>query len=350
MSTLLAYEGLRHNGFIGLDDHAYVLHNAHVQAGLTLDGIEWAFTTLAVFNWHPITWLSHMLDCQLFGLDPLGHHATSLALHTLNAGLLLLFLWRATGAVGRSAWVVGAFALHPLHVESVAWIAERKDLLCALFWLIGLLAYLRWVRVPGWGRYLAVWFSFLLGLMAKPMAVTFPFALLLLDAWPLRRLERANLWERLREKLPLFVLAAGASGVTYWVQMSTGAMQDWGRSPLELRVANAAVSYVAYVVKLVVPLDLAVLYPFPTSVPAVRALVCAAALLAFSAFTLRWGWRLRYLAVGWLWYLGTLVPVIGLVQVGFQGMADRYTYLPSIGLFIALSWGAGALAERRRSA
>jgi len=370
LTGLLAFAPLRHNDFVAYDDRAYVARNPQVQAGLTRASVAWAFRASDATNWHPLTWLSHMLDCQLFGLDPRGHHLTSLLLHLANTLLLFALLHLATGAVWRSAFVAAAFALHPLRVESVAWVAERKDILSGLFWMTTLIAYAYYTRRPNLPRFLLVFVSLGLGLMAKPMLVTLPFVLLLLDYWPLgrfpARLARQNSarptsggapaprsWPTalrlLAEKLPLLVLAAASGVITFLVQQKGGAMMPGDYVPFSFRPANALIAYVRYLAKLVYPRDLAVLYPYRLSGwPAWQTIAAVLLLLALTVVVLYLAPRRRYLAVGWLWFLGTLVPVLGLVQVGHQSIADRYTYLPSIGLLIIVAWGLPDLLARWR--
>jgi tetratricopeptide (TPR) repeat protein len=345
--------------FLTWDDPPYVTNNSHVRQGLSLSGIAWAFSAFHAANWHPLTWLSHMLDASLFGLDPRGHHATSIALHAANTILLYAFLLRATGARWRSALAAALFAVHPLHVESVAWVAERKDVLSTLFWLLTLHFYVSYVKNPGLSRYLAVAASLSLGLMAKPMLVTLPFVLLLLDAWPLRRLDpQAPADSRSREvrqrlvveKLPLLALSVVSMVITFIAQSRGEAVAKIELVPVGDRAANAVISYAAYLWKAVYPVDLSFFYPFRENWEA-GALLMSIALLA--AITIL-AWRTRAtrpaLLFGWLWYLGTLVPVIGLVQVGAQAMADRYTYVPLIGIFVAVAWSlpdSGSSAVRR---
>ena len=314
--------------------------------GITRAGLAWATTAKVASNWHPLTMLSHMLDGQLYGLDPAGHHATSLLLHLANVLLLFEVLRRMTGAVGRSAVVAALFAVHPTHVESVAWIAERKDVLSALFWILAMEAWARYARQPSIGRYGLVALLMILGLMAKPMVVTLPFALLLLDVWPLERLRLGWRWLAV-EKLPLLALSAASSLITLRYQETSLAPLD--AVPWSLRAANALVSYVAYLGKLFWPRDLAVFYPIPPAIPLWKAAGAALLLAAITALAV---WRTRrepWLPTGWLWFLGTLVPVIGLVQVGRQAMADRYTYIPSIGLFLAVVWSVAELLKEHRA-
>jgi tetratricopeptide (TPR) repeat protein len=320
-----------------------VAANAHVRQGMTLAGIEWAFTSTEAANWFPVTRLSYMLDDQLFGLSSGASHLVNLLLHALAAIALFAFLARATRARWPSAIVALLFTLHPLHVESVAWISERKDVLSAFFWFLGLFAYVRYAERPGVARYLVVTAWFVLGLMSKPMIVTLPFVLLLLDFWPLQRPLGLGL---LREKIPLFALSAIASLATYLAQRHSGAVGEFGAVPLGLRASNALVSYVTYIAKMFWPSGLAVFYPYPATIPPWQAALAAAALAAVTFAALRLWRRRPYLAVGWLWFLVTLLPVIGLVQAGGQARADRYLYVPMIGLAIALAWGAADLLRR----
>jgi protein O-mannosyl-transferase len=316
-----------------------------VVQGITRGGIAWAMTAKVASNWHPLTLLSHLLDGQLYGLDPAGHHATSLLLHLANVLLLFEVLRGMTGALGRSAVAAALFAVHPTHVESVAWIAERKDVLSALFWILAMGAWACYARQPSIGRYGLVALLMILGLMTKPMVVTLPFALLLLDVWPLDRLRLG--WRRLGvEKLPLLALSAASSVITLRYQETSLAPLD--AVPWSLRVANAVVSYAAYLGKLFWPRDLAVFYPIGLAIPPWKTAGAALLLIAITALAV---WRARrepWLLTGWLWFLGTLVPVIGLVQVGRQAMADRYTYIPSIGLFLAVVWTVAGLLTGRR--
>jgi tetratricopeptide (TPR) repeat protein len=346
-ATLAVYSQVRHYDFVNYDDPQYITNNLHVRAGLTAAGAAWALTSFEAANWIPLTWLTHMADCQFFGMDAGWHHLTNLWLHALSALLLFAVLKRMTGARWPSAAVAFLFALHPLHVESVAWVAERKDVLSAFFWMLTLACYVRYVERPGVGRYLTVLLAFLLGLMAKPMVVTLPFVLLLLDVWPLRR--NARLWPgkaQLLEKLPLFAMAAVASAVTFLAQRYGGAVAPLAGIPLPLRLENALVSYLLYIRDLFWPAGLAVLYPQTPSLPAIEVLAAIVVLGGISMLVV-WQFRARpYLAVGWCWYLGTLVPVIGLVQVGSQSRADRYTYIPMVGLSLMLAWAAAELVER----
>ncbi|HEV2447584.1 MAG TPA: tetratricopeptide repeat protein, partial [Candidatus Sulfopaludibacter sp.] len=322
--------------FVNFDDPEYIIRNAHVRNGLSADGIAWAFKSGYAANWFPLTWISHMADCQLFGLVAGWHHWTSVLLHAVAACVLFAFLRRATRAPRPSAFVAFLFALHPLHVESVAWVAERKDVLAAVFWFLALWAYVRYVERATRGRYALLGAFFACGLMAKPMVVTLPFLLLVLDFWPLRRLPPIG--PRVREKLPLFALSVLASAITYSVQRASGAVKPLAAFPAGLRVENALVSYVWYLAKTLWPSGMAVFYPFPLQLPAWQALGAGVVLLAITFLVWRTGRKRPHLIAGWLWFLGTLVPVIGLVQVGTQARADRYMYVPMVGLSIMLAW------------
>ena len=354
-ADVLVFGQVRGHTFIHLDDHLFVGSNAVVQAGLTLRGLGWAFTTTLTGNWQPLTWLSHMLDVQLHGLDAGRHLLTNVALHGASAVVLFLTLRRATGARWRSAVVAALFLVHPLHVESVAWVAERKDVLSGLFFTLALWSY---VRAAGAGppspwRVAAPGALMALGLMAKPMLVTLPGVLLLLDAWPLGRLGRQrSLAEALRplvvEKLPLFALSLASSAVTLLAQQQEGAIPPASRLGLALRAGTALTAYARYLGQLVWPSDLSVFYPYDPSLPATHVLAAAALLAVVTGLAASVARRWPWVPVGWLWFVGMLVPVIGIVQVGTQSMADRYTYLPSIGLFVAAVWTASDLLARRR--
>jgi len=351
LATLAVYWQTSGHGFIAYDDDQYVYENSIVKAGITASGVAWAFTTFFYANWHPLTWLSHMLDCQLFGLDAGAHHLVNLAFHLASTLLLFSALVRMTRQPWRSSLVAGVFALHPLHVESVAWISERKDVLSVFFAMLALLLYIRYAEAPKARRYFPMALAFALGLMAKPMLVTFPFVLLLLDFWPLRRIEWPPAWPvlkpRLWEKAPLVAMVVASSVLTFLAQRNYGAVISLARLPFSARVANAAITYVSYVGKAFWPAGLAVLYPLhrPQAESALGALVVlAAATVAALLLVNRW----PYLFVGWVWYLVMLVPVIGLVQAGVQSMADRYTYLPLVGLSVALVWSTADLVGSRR--
>lgn len=353
--------------FVKYDDDTYVTNNHHVNSGLSWQNIRWAFTSGYASNWHPLTWLSHMLDCQLFGTRAGAHHLVNVLFHIANTLLLLVILRRMTNAFWSSAFVAAIFAFHPLHVESAAWVAERKDVLSTFFWMLTIWAYVRYCEHPKVTRYLLTLVFFVLGLMAKPMLVTLPFVLLLLDYWPLERVTfakqtsdndlrsnsaersagRKSIWYLFVEKVPFFGLSVASSIVTFVVQRSGGAVHTMEAFSLKSRVGNAIVSYVIYIVKMIWPTRLAVLYPHPgNSLSMAMVLLCGLILLAISFCFIYLGRRQKYLMVGWFWYIGTLVPVIGLVQVGAQARADRYTYIPLVGLFIIIAWGVRELLAR----
>jgi protein O-mannosyl-transferase len=349
--TILAYQGVRHNDFLIYDDDVYVVDNQHVHQGLTAQSIDWAFTTYYASNWHPLTWISHMADWQLYGKNPAGHHMTNVCLHAADAILLFLFLLYITGYLGRSAIVAFLFALHPAHVESVAWLAERKDVLCAFFWFATFLAYAWHLRKPSWKRYASIILLYACALMAKPMAVTLPFTLLLLDYWPLRRIaftpETRSTWfssffKLCIEKWPLFIMAAISSILTFFAQHSGGSVGSLESLPLWERLSNASISYWRYVKIMFWPDPLRAFYFHQTVNVSVIAAICSVIGLILVTIVC---WRIRqkrpYCLIGWLWFLGTLVPVIGIMQVGDQAMAERYTYIPFIGLFIAVVWLVG---------
>jgi tetratricopeptide (TPR) repeat protein len=343
--------------FVHYDDLPYLLEGSPVRRGLTGETIAWAFREPVMFNWHPLTMLSYLLDAELWGMSPAAFHRVNVALHAANTLALFLLLLHLTGYEARSAAVAALFALHPLHVESVAWVAERKDVLSTLFLLLTIGAYAAAVARPSLARRAGVALLFALGLMAKPMLVTLPFALLLLDFWPLGRFAppgagaRAQL-ARLRalalEKAPLFALSVAACVVTYAVQ--AGAMGRLAHLSLPERLANAALSYLRYLAMTVWPAQLGVFYPMPARIDLAQGALAAALLLAGSAAVLRWAQRAPWLFTGWFWYVGTLVPVIGIVQVGGQSHADRYTYVPLIGIFIAVVWAVGEAVSGRRAA
>jgi tetratricopeptide (TPR) repeat protein len=384
--TAAVYAQVIGHGFISYDDPIYVSENLVIQDGLTWKGFLRAFTTVTAANWHPLTWLSHMLDFQLFGMKPGLHHLMSVFLHVLNTALLFLVLRQMTGALWRSAFVAALFALHPLHVESVAWIAERKDVLSTFFWILTMGAYARYAKKPGLPGYLPVLLFFALGLLAKPMLVTLPLVLLLLDYWPLGRLrwkqatpaaaspatsekrgkrrrrqpqepakparstdgiQWSLVFPLLYEKIPLLLLSAASSLITIYAQQKGGAVASVTALPISQRVANAIVSYAAYLWKMLWPSNLAVFYPMEAWSAAV-VLASAALILALTFAAVRWSGRCPYLPVGWLWYLVTLLPVIGIIKVGDAAMADRYTYVTLIGPFIALAWGACDLSQKLR--
>jgi tetratricopeptide (TPR) repeat protein len=343
LCAIVFAQTLRH-GFINFDDNGYVTENPFVRAGLSWAAVRWAFTSIDYFYWQPLTWLSHMLDCTLFGLNAGWHHLVSLLLHIGNSILVFAIFRRMTGAFWRSAVVAALFAVHPLRIESVAWIAERKDLLSCLCFLLATWAYLRFVERPSDFRYLLVLFALALGLMAKPMLVAVPFLLLLLDYWPLRRVAFA-------EKLPMLVLAAVSSFITYLGTSHLGVVNFGASLPFSLRLENSLLSYVRYVGLTLWPRGLAILYPYPHSIPIRRAAAAALLLAAITLAALWFGRRHRYLTMGWLWFVVGIGPAIGLVQVGHQAMADRFTYIPLIGLFAAIVWAtADLLADRPKTA
>ncbi len=340
---LLLYRSVLQHDFLRLwDDDAYVTDNPHVRTGLTLANMRWAFTSFEQSNWHPVSWLSHMLDCQLFGLNPAAQHGVNVLLHAANVLLLFWILQKATGAVWRSFFVALLFAVHPMNVETVAWIAQRKSLLSAFFSLLTVAAYGWYVRRGGWNRYLPFVFLFALALMSKPMAVSLPLLLLLFDYWPLRRYEELaapRRWTNLTlEKLPLFAMSTASSVFTEMAQGAGGSVMGLSLLPVSTRIENAAISYVAYIGKIFWPAKLATYYPLRFSPPVGDAIASAAILIAVSALALYLR-RSPYIAVGWFFFVISMIPVIGIVQVGFQGMADRYTYIPAIGLMIAVVWG-----------
>jgi len=364
-ATLVVYQQVRDHEFVSFDDPKYVTENAYVQNGLTFEGVKWAFTTKHASNWHPVTWLSLMLDCEISDEWARRCHTTNLLLHVANTLLLFYFLKRTTGTLWPSAIAGALFALHPLHVESVAWVAERKDVLSTFFWLLTMLAYVRYARRPGVWRYGWVLVLFALGLMSKPMLVTLPFALLLLDYWPLERFRPAapkpygkrrkgraktgknkeqTFLRLVLEKVPLFVLSAASCVVTLWVQR--GVEVSARVLSIQDRFSNAMVSYVVYLGKMVWPVRLAAFYPHAKTWPACQVAGAGLLLLVITVLMI-WRHRRGYTVVGWLWYLGTLVPVIGLVQVGVQSYADRYTYVPLIGIFVVIAWGAADLVKNR---
>lgn len=361
---------VRDFGFINYDDPQYVVDNHQVRAGLTRTSVVWAFTSTYTGNWHPLTWLSHMLDCELFGIRPGRHHLTNVLLHIANTLLLFAVFNRMTQMIWPSVFIAGAFALHPLHVESVAWVAERKDLLSTLFWILTMAAHVRYVRHPSFRRYLLILVSFALGLMSKPMLVSLPVVLLLLDYWPLGRLQlhhqdrvgrsgaksadltpqKLRLSRLLLEKVPLFMLAAASSTITLVVQQKGGAVKALGMLPLTVRIANALIAYVSYLHKTIWPGGLAIFYPHAGHAVSISKALLAALLLLVVSVLVIWQCRnRRYLLTGWLWYLVTLVPVIGLVQVGDQACADRYTYIPLVGMFVIIGCSANNLVSRYRN-
>lgn len=360
LASLVLYNPVGRHPFINYDDDHYITENPQVCQGLHWNTIRWAFTTTTEANWHPLTWLSHELDWQLFHLNPAGHHYVNVLLHADNVCLLFWVLLQATGCVWRS-WIVAAlFALHPINVESVAWVSERKNLLSMLFFLVALAAYRWYTQRPNAGRYGLVAVLFALGLMAKPQVITFPFVLLLWDYWPLRRtlsdqkkssssgvLPAYSFSQLVAEKLPLFALSAASAVITLKAQASGGAVRSTLQLPVPVRLGNAVLSYARYLGKACWPAQLSIMYPYAgISVPILQVVSSFLLLTVVSACVI--AARRRYLLVGWLWFLGTLVPMIGLVQVGAQAMADRYAYLPFIGLFLMVAWGTEEVARRQK--
>jgi protein O-mannosyl-transferase len=348
--TVAIYNPVNHHPFVNYDDDRYVTGNPHIREGLTFETVRWAVTSTEQANWHPLTWMSHALDCSLFRLNPAGHHFTSILLHAVNVILLFLLLTRATGKTAPSLFVAALFAVHPINVESVAWVAERKNVLCTFFFLLTLWAYGWYARRPGWKRYVVVTILFAAGLASKPMVITLSFVVLLLDYWPLKRLgnESGSTWARLAlEKTPLLALSAVSGVVTMMAQQAGGSVRTVAEVSLLIRVANATYAYAMYLWKTLWPAKLAPLYPHPgDSLQSWRVLLAAVVLLLITLAA--WEYRNhRYLLVGWLWFLGTLVPVIGLVQVGEAAMADRYAYIPMIGIFVMIAFGIADFCQQK---
>jgi protein O-mannosyl-transferase len=364
MLIVIVYAQVGAFDFVDFDDSFYVTENSHVRNGLTLDGVIWAFTTTHEANWHPLTWLSHMVDCELYGLNPAGHHYTNILFHTANTLILFFILFRMTGELWKSAFAAALFAIHPLHVESVAWVSERKDVLSTFFGLLSIGAYYHYSKIPSSKRFLLVVIFLSMGLMAKPMLVTFPFVLLLLDFWPLKRIQLKHhfdpqtgrsigndskgIYPLIAEKIPLFILTIISCIVTFFAQKSGRAVVPFDLLPLNTRIANALISYVRYIFKAIWPQKLTYFYPYSINVSSWQ--ILGAVILITGAI---WGSiylsrRYPYVPVGCFWYLGTLVPVIGLIQVSGQAMADRYTYIPLIGLFIVISWGITDILKKWR--
>lgn len=368
--TFIVYEPVLHHEFIGFDDHTYVTGNQQVKAGLTREGMAWAFGLERNSYWHPLTWLSHMLDCQLFGLAPGMHHLTGLVLHMANSLLLFLVLKRMTAGLWPSAFVAALFALHPINVDSVAWVAERKNVLSTFFWMLALLSYVYYCERPGAYRYLLAFLVFGVGLLAKPMLVTLPFVFILLDYWPLGRLRfgrlgcrgqgrdsdlkridygGAHVWHTVLEKVPLLVLSVVSGCLVYLPLEQRNRVISTETVPMVLRIKNALVCYVGYIGDMLWPKDLAIFYPYPERVVVWKA-IGALLFLVFVTVVFIWVLRQkRYLATGWLWYIGTALPIIGLVQVGlWPAKADRWMYVPLIGLFIIVAWAAADILPKWR--
>lgn len=364
VTVAVFWKSTHHEFLTYYDDDLYVTNNLHVKTGLTYRNMLWAFTTMEASNWHPVTWLSHMLDCQIYGLNPRGHHLTNVLFHIANTLLLWFLLFSATRNYWQSMFVAALFALHPLHVESVAWIAERKDLLSTFFMFATLILYTRYAKNPRPRLYILTLLLYVFGLMSKPMLVTLPFVMLLWDFWPLGRLRfetrlKGNtpysMYDKastptpmplILEKLPFFAFSLLSSVVTYYAQAHGGSVVGAHAVPLTFRAVNALVSYTKYVGKMLWPHNLAVIYPLPPTLTLVQGAVSGLILIGVTFVVYRRARKNPFLLMGWLWYLGTLVPVIGLVQVGGQAMADRYTYIPLIGLFIMISWGVPALTHK----
>ena len=367
--TFAVFSPMIHHDFINYDDQQYVTENDIVIKGLTLEGFYWSFTNISAGSWYPLTWLSHMLDCQVFGLNPGGHHFTSLLLHSINALILFYLFKRMTGAFLPSLLVAAIFAFHPLHVEPVAWAASRKDVLSTSFWILTMWSYTYYAKHGGFKRYLMVLIPFLMGLMSKPMLVTLPFVLILMDYWPLCRLDigqsyivdnsqtyltssthpqGAPILKLIAEKIPLFILSLAFIFITYIAQKDYGAVTPFNSFSIFSRLANALVSYVSYIYKFILPIGLSVHYPLYVSLPLWKITTSFFLLIIISYISIKFHRRYPYLIFGWLWFIGTLVPVIGLIQIGSQSMADRYSYIPIIGLAIMFSWGLHHLLEKLR--
>jgi protein O-mannosyl-transferase len=357
ITTLIAYEPVRHNGFVTYDDYSYIVNNPQVTSGLSLQSLGQAFTQPHFYMWHPLTTISHILDYQLFGPNPLGHHFVGLLLHIANALLLLWIINNLSGSVWLSVFVAGVFALHPIQVESVAWAAERKTVLSGLFWLLTMAAYIHYARQPRLGRYIVVLLVFGLCIMTKPVVVTLPMALLLLDYWPLERIggqktkgasQKVSAVRLIVEKIPLLAMSAFLSVMTFVAQKQGGVVPTLEKMPLDYRAANMFLSYIRYIGKMLWPSGLAVCYPHPRAVLSDAPVVmCAMLFIVLTVLSIYIGRRKKYVAVGWLWYVGTLVPVIGLVQSGAQAMANRYMYIPMLGLLIIIGWAVNDFIVNR---
>ena len=363
MATLAVYWQVQNYDFVNFDDNIYIIENYHVQRGLTTENIIWAFTdgTLISNYWHPLTWISHILDFQLYGMNAGGHHLTNLLFHIANTLILFLVINKMTGHLWRSGFVAALFALHPLHVESVAWVAERKDVLSTFFWMLTMWAYSRYAAKPKFNKYFVALIFFVMGLMSKPMLVTLPFVLLLMDFWPLGRLQlgqeikeghikvqKSSALHLVVEKIPFFALTAIASVAAYITQRKGGAVPAMDFDLLKMQTANAIVSYVSYIGKMIWPGKLAVYYPHPGMLPVWQVVGAGLLIACVSVFGV-WKWRkFPYFTFGWFWFLGTFVPVIGFVKIGKFLMADRYTYVPLIGIFIIIAWGVPELVAHWR--
>lgn len=352
--NLIVYWQVQYYDFIDFDDNIYILENLHIQSGLTSRGIVWSFTTTHTTNWHPLTWLSLMLDFDLYRLNPAGYHWTNLLIHIANALLLFVFLDRTTKEIWKSAFVAILFSIHPLNIESVAWVAERKNVLSTFFWFLTMFVYVVYREGPSLKKYVLVVLAFALGLMAKPFLVTLPFTLILLDYWPIRRISLElskkptgmHPWRDfslILEKLPLIILAGISCVITVYAAQDGGAIKSLEKYPLDIRFLNSLLSYVTYLKKMFWPQNLAVFYPYEGVFKFFEVAIALLVISSSSIFVLLTHRRWRYLFVGWFWFLGTMVPVIGLIQVGFHSMADRYTYVPLIGIFIMITWGVSDL-------
>jgi protein O-mannosyl-transferase len=360
ISTFFVYSQVQYYDFINLDDPLYITENLNLKEGLTPESFIWAFTTSYDGNWFPITWLSHLLDYHLFGINPQGHHLTSLLFHIANVLILFIVLFRMTGALWKSAFVATLFAFHPINIESVAWVAERKNVLSSFFWMLTLLAYSYYVRKANLINYSFVVLFFVLGLMSKAMLVTLPFVLLLVDYWPLDRFKKIKTYKLFRlknhssfnylllEKIPLLILSLGSCITTFILQKNGGSVRPEDLFSLQARIINSLVSYVKYLELMVLPKDMSIFYPHPGDLPILKGVIFGIILFLITFIVLKRVHRMPYLPIGWFWYLGTLVPVIGLVQVGGQAMADRYAYIPLIGIFIMVVWGLSQLMEKWR--
>jgi hypothetical protein len=358
LGTIFIYWQVQYHAFLFYDDQVYVTNNKYVRSGLNPESIYWAFTNTDFGFWHPLTWLSLMLDQTIYGFNAGGYHWTNVLFHIANTLLLFLVLYRMTSGLWRSSFVAALFAFHPLHVESVAWIAERKDVLSAFFWMLTMYTYVLYVECPGYKKYMIIIFAFVFGLMAKPMLVTLPFVLLLLDYWPLRRFQSDDLKYKngsqrrphpvfllILEKVPFFIIAVVMSVITFFAEKNFVSLSSTESFSLTIRVANAIVSFVAYIWKMIWPYHLAPIYPHPGMWP-IWQVILSALFLVFLSIVIVRNWRnYPYLSMGWFWYLGTMLPVVGLVQVQAQAMADRYTYIPLIGLFIIVAWGVPELLK-----
>jgi protein O-mannosyl-transferase len=363
--VLVLYWPVTGYDFIAMDDNLYLLENPDIQKGFSWQGISWSMTTFYTTIWHPLTWLSLLADYELYGFNAAGYHVSNLLLHILNTLFLFLLLRRMTGETWKCLIVAALFAVHPLNIESVAWIAERKNVLSTFFWIMTLFAYVRYTERPGWARYLQAVFLFALGLMAKPMLVTLPLMFILLDYWPLRRLAPVNrwgeegladsvhygpvLWRLLKEKFPFLLLSFCSVLITLYVAKIGGQVQSTADFPIAGRIGNALIAYVSYLDKMIWPVDLAIFYPYPTGRPVWKFAAALLFLIAVTVFALLKRRTIPYLVTGWFWYLISLLPVIGIVQVGFQSLANRYAYVPLMGIFVIIAWGVPELLKTQIS-